>query len=152
MNRIDLNDIRLLMQVVESGSYTAASRLNGMPKSTISQRIAALERAVGTGLLRRTSRSFSLTETGALLLPHAREIEELSRKLEQQLFEQGDSVAGTLRITLFNRLIPVRAFRNSCQGSWNSTEARSFAWRPAIAWWTSWAKAMTWPSEAISAH
>ena len=37
-----------------------------MPKSTISQRIAALERVIGTGLLRRTSRSFSLTEAGAL--------------------------------------------------------------------------------------
>ncbi len=104
MNRIDLNDIRLLMQVVESGSYTAASRLNGVPKSTISQRIAALERAVGTGLLRRTSRSFSLTEAGALLLPHARDIEALSRKIEQQLFEQGDKVAGTLRVSCSNAL------------------------------------------------
>ena len=98
-NRIDLNDIRLLMQVVESGSYTAASRATGMPKSTISQRIAALERAVGTGLLRRTSRSFSLTEAGRLLLPHARAIDDLSRKIEQELLEQGPEIGGTLRIS-----------------------------------------------------
>ncbi len=104
MNRIDLNDILLLVQVVESGSYTAASRLNGVPKSTISQRIAALERTVGTGLLRRSSRSLSLTEAGALLLPHARELEELSRKLERQLFEQGEKLAGTLRVSCSNAL------------------------------------------------
>lgn len=98
-SRIDLNDIRLLMQVVESGSYTAASRATGVPKSTISQRIAALECAVGTGLLRRTSRSFSLTEAGALLLPHARAIDDLSRKIEQALFDQGPDLAGTLRLS-----------------------------------------------------
>lgn len=98
-SRLDLNDIRLLMQVVESGSYTAASRAIGVPKSTISQRIAALERAVGTGLLRRTSRSFSLTEAGALLPPHARAIDELSRKIEQALFEQGPEIVGTLRLS-----------------------------------------------------
>ena len=97
--RIDLNDIRLLMQVVESGSFTAASRATGVPKSTISQRIAALERAVGTGLLRRTSRSFSLTEAGSLLLPHARAIDDLSHKIHQELLEQGPDMAGTLRVS-----------------------------------------------------
>ncbi len=99
---IDLNDIRLLMQVIEHGSYTAASRATGVPKSTISQRIAALERVIGTGLLRRTSRSFSLTEAGALLLPHAREIEVLAKKVEHALLEQSDTLAGTLRVSCCN--------------------------------------------------
>ena len=102
--RIDLNDVRLLMQVVESGSYTAASRATGIPKSTISQRIVALERAIGTGLLRRTSRSFSLTEAGTLLLPHAHAIDDLSRKIEQDLLEQGPEIAGTLRVSSSNVL------------------------------------------------
>jgi DNA-binding transcriptional LysR family regulator len=101
---LDLNDLRLLMQVIEHGSYTAASRVNGIPKSTISQRIAALEKAVGTGLLRRTSRSFSLTEAGALLLPHARAIEGLARSIEQALLDQGDTLVGTLRVSCSNAL------------------------------------------------
>ena len=99
MKSLDLNDLRLLMQVIEHGSYTAASRVNGIPKSTISQRIAALEKTVGTGLLRRTSRSFSLTEAGALLLPHARAIEGLARTIEQALLDQGDTLVGTLRVS-----------------------------------------------------
>lgn len=97
--QIDLNDVRLLMQVVEQGSFTAASRASGIPKSTISQRIAALERTVGTGLLRRTSRSFSLTEAGQELLPHARAIEDIARKVEQSLLDKGNELHGSLRIS-----------------------------------------------------
>lgn len=97
--RIDLNDVRLLMQVVEHGSYTAAARAIGVPKSTISQRIAQLEATIGTGLLRRTSRSFSLTEAGAQLLPHARAIEDLARQVEQAVMEQGGRLQGTLRVS-----------------------------------------------------
>jgi DNA-binding transcriptional LysR family regulator len=97
--RIDLNDIRLLMQVVEHGSYTAAARATGIPKSTISQRIAHLEATLGTGLLRRTSRSFSLTNAGARLLPHARAIEDLARQIERALMEQDGAFQGTLRVS-----------------------------------------------------
>ena len=97
--QIDLNDVRLLMQVVEHGSFTAASHATGIPKSTISQRVAALERLIGTGLLRRTSRSFSLTEAGKELLPHARALEDLARKVEQSLMDRGRQLQGTLRIS-----------------------------------------------------
>jgi DNA-binding transcriptional LysR family regulator len=58
-NLMDLNDLRLLLYVVEYGGFTAASKALGIPTSTISQRIAALERVAGTGLLRRTTRSIS---------------------------------------------------------------------------------------------
>ena len=102
--RIDLNDIRLLMQVVEHGSYTAAARAIGVPKSTISQRIASLEAAIGTGLLRRTSRSFSLTEAGSQLLPHARAIEELAQQVERAMMQRGRELQGTLRVSCSNAL------------------------------------------------
>ena len=101
---VDLNDIRLLIEVLGHGSYTAASRATGVPKSTISQRIAALERTVGTGLLRRTSRSFSLTEAGNQLLPHARAIEESARQIERSLLERGCELRGTLRIAASSAL------------------------------------------------
>ncbi|MBV9683910.1 MAG: LysR family transcriptional regulator [Solirubrobacterales bacterium] len=86
---LDLNDLRLLMRVVEYGSYTAASKATGIPKSTLSQRVAALEEAVGTGLLRRNSRSLSLTEAGEILLPHARTIDEVAREAEIALNDRG---------------------------------------------------------------
>src|ERR1700684_2958682 len=48
---LDLNDIVVLARVVEAGSFTAAARLLGMPKTTVSRRIAALEREVGVRLV-----------------------------------------------------------------------------------------------------
>ena len=98
-SRLDLNDVRLLMKVVEHRSFTAASKIIGIPKSTLSQRIAALEDAVGTALLRRNSRSLSLTEAGEVLLPHARAIEETARDAETALLDRGRELAGTLRVT-----------------------------------------------------
>ncbi len=97
--QLDLNDIRLLLQVVENGSYTAASRMTGIPVSTISQRIASLEAAAGVGLLRRTSRSMSVTETGSLLLEQARALDDTARLAEQILFDRGQEISGTLRVT-----------------------------------------------------
>ena len=41
---LDLNDIVVFARVIEAGSFTAAARLLGMPKPTVSRRIAALER------------------------------------------------------------------------------------------------------------
>ena len=96
---IDLNDVRLLAQVVEHGNYTAAARATGVAKSTISQRICALERAAGNGLLRRNSRSLSLTEAGALLMPHARAIEHLAQSVERDLLEGQSELRGTLLVS-----------------------------------------------------
>jgi DNA-binding transcriptional LysR family regulator len=102
--KLDLNDIRLLMLVTQHGSFTAASRASGIPKSTISQRISALEQTIGTGLIRRTSRAFSLTEAGAMLLPHARAIEELAKNLEHTFLDRGKNLTGTLNIASCNAL------------------------------------------------
>ena len=56
-----LGDLALLVRVVESGGFTAASRRTGTPQSTISRRIAALERRLGQTLLSRTTRRLELT-------------------------------------------------------------------------------------------
>jgi len=63
---LDLNDIMVFARVVEAGSFTAAARLLGMPKTTVSRRIAALEREVGVRLVQRTTRSLNMTDAGRL--------------------------------------------------------------------------------------
>ena len=62
---LDLNDIAVFARVVEAGSFTAAARLLGMPK-TVSRRIASLEREVGVRLVQRTTRSLNMTDAGRL--------------------------------------------------------------------------------------
>ncbi len=64
MNTIDLNRIRLFTRVVEAGSFTAAARAAGLPKSSISSEIAPLERDLAVRLIYRTTRRLQPTEAG----------------------------------------------------------------------------------------
>lgn len=59
-----LDDARLFARVVESGGFSAAARLTGQPKSTLSKRVAMLESTLGVRLLNRNSRRLSLTAAG----------------------------------------------------------------------------------------
>ncbi len=61
---MDLNDIPVFLKVAEAGSFTAAARALGLPKTTVSRRVARLEAAIGVRLLHRTTRSLSLTDAG----------------------------------------------------------------------------------------
>lgn len=60
----DLNDLYYFAKVVEHGGFTQAGLALGMPKSKLSRRIAALEAHYGIRLLQRSTRHFSVTETG----------------------------------------------------------------------------------------
>ncbi len=59
-----LTSMRLFVRVVQTGSFTSAARESGISQSSVSKRLAALEAKLGTRLLSRTSRKFSLTEVG----------------------------------------------------------------------------------------
>ncbi|AIO27301.1 MULTISPECIES: LysR substrate-binding domain-containing protein [Burkholderia] len=60
----DLNDLYYFVKVVEHGGFTQAGRALDVPKSTLSRRIAALEAKYDVRLLQRTTRHFTVTETG----------------------------------------------------------------------------------------
>lgn len=96
---INLNDLGIFVQAVEHGSFAAAGRRLGMPKSTISKRVAELEATLGTRLIHRTSRSFSLTDLGCDFFEHARasiiEAENAETIVRTRLGEP----SGTVRLT-----------------------------------------------------
>ena len=102
---LDLNDLRLLSYVVDCGGFSAASRALAIPTSTISQRIASLERAAGMGLLRRSTRSLSLTDAGKLMVPHARAIEEQVRDLQQTLQCLSGKPNGAIRVVSSSEIV-----------------------------------------------
>jgi DNA-binding transcriptional LysR family regulator len=54
--RLDLDDMTIFAKLVETGSFREAARALGMPASTVSRRIAALEEALGARLVERTTR------------------------------------------------------------------------------------------------
>ena len=71
---IDPNDLLVFSRGAELGSFSRAAERLGLPKSTVSRRIAALESQIGERLLLRTTRRQTLTELGRELLEHARQI------------------------------------------------------------------------------
>jgi DNA-binding transcriptional LysR family regulator len=64
MDNQDLNGIRTFNEVVRGGSFAAAARRMGVPRSTVSLRIRALEAALGIRLFKRSTRAIALTSDG----------------------------------------------------------------------------------------
>lgn len=61
---MDLDGIAVFVKVVEAGSFNQAARLLGMPNSTVSAKVSALEKRLGVTLLQRTTRKLLPTEAG----------------------------------------------------------------------------------------
>lgn len=70
----DLNDIYYFAQVAQHGSFTAAARALGIPKSTVSRRVAQLEARLEVRLLHRTTRRLTLTDIGRTYLGHCEDM------------------------------------------------------------------------------
>ena len=66
MSQADLNQLLVFAKVVEHGSFIAASRALGLPKTTVSRKVQELEERLGARLLQRTTRRVALTEAGAI--------------------------------------------------------------------------------------
>jgi DNA-binding transcriptional LysR family regulator len=61
---MDLNDIVVFTKVVETRSFTGAAEALGLPKSTVSRKLAQLEERLGVRLVQRSTRKVSVTEIG----------------------------------------------------------------------------------------
>src|SRR6202521_5662955 len=96
---LDLNDIVVFARVVEAGSFTAAARLLGMPKTTVSRRIAALEREVGVRLVQRTTRSLNMTDAGRLYYEQSSQALRTIGDANLRLAGAGAGAAGTSPIS-----------------------------------------------------
>lgn len=71
---VDLKHLRALVAVVDEGTFTDAAARLGVSQAAVSRSVAALEKELGTRLLRRTSREVSLTADGQQVLARARRI------------------------------------------------------------------------------
>jgi DNA-binding transcriptional LysR family regulator len=94
----DLKQIRAFVQVAESGSISAASRVLGISQPTVSRQIQALERAVKMPLIQRDTHAMSLTEAGRVLLPDARRLLVTAERARQKLLAERNTLQGHLRI------------------------------------------------------
>ena len=97
-----LADVEALLTVVEHGSLTAAAIVLATTPSVLSRAVARLEAKLGTQLLRRTTRSQSLTDAGRLYVDEARQAFAQVEKAEQAIqgrAQHETHVTGRVRIS-----------------------------------------------------
>lgn len=96
----DPSDLLLVARVLERGSFANAATDLGLPPSTVSRRVAALERSVGARLFERTTRSLRPTEIGEQLARLGASIRTLALQAEHVVSDHLDAPRGTLRISV----------------------------------------------------
>lgn len=94
-----LEDLAAFAEVARSLSFTRAADALSLSRPAVSKRIQALEREVGTALLKRSTRRVELTEAGAALLAHVDlASSEITAGLDAAR-EAAGSVTGLVRIS-----------------------------------------------------
>ncbi len=99
--------IRMFVRVAESGSFSAVARETGVGQPAVSKQITALEAHLGAQLLRRTSRSLSLTEAGQDFYESAVRLIDDLEAAESRVGRGQTAPSGLVRVTVapvFGRL------------------------------------------------
>ena len=98
--RVEPNDLLLFAHVVDDGSFTQAALRLGLPKSTVSRRLAALESQLGERLLLRTTRKFAVTDFGRSVLEHARQVATEVEATTSLAQHRQSEPSGRLRVSM----------------------------------------------------
>ena len=96
---MDLNAIAVFVKVVQAGSFSRAARLLGMPNTTVSAKVAGLEKHLGVTLIHRTTRKLNITPQGRRFFAQClRGLQEIEAS-ESALTSSAREPSGVLRIT-----------------------------------------------------
>ncbi|HEY2729437.1 MAG TPA: LysR family transcriptional regulator [Polyangia bacterium] len=96
---LDLNQVSVFVRVMETGSFTAAARTLGLPKSSVSRRVSALEKSLGVRLLQRGTRKLVLTEAGRLYFERARAALAGLADVNAAVTDMSREIGGPIRFT-----------------------------------------------------
>uniref|UniRef100_UPI004047EC38 LysR family transcriptional regulator n=1 Tax=Orrella sp. TaxID=1921583 RepID=UPI004047EC38 len=94
------DDLVLFAHLIDAGTFSAAAERVGIPKSTLSRRLSALENRLGQRLMTRSTRRLALTDFGERMLEHARRL--LYELSEASALAQNEQVQpqGLLRVSM----------------------------------------------------
>lgn len=110
MNRtIEIGAVELFVRVAELRSFRAAGEALGVPRSTVSRRVAELENALNTRLFHRTTRHVELTSAGKTYFracgPALGTIMEAGRSIASRPEDTAGRLRVTAPVTLAERLL-----------------------------------------------
>lgn len=92
-------DIALFLQVLDSGSISAAARHMDLSAAVVSQRLQRLETELGVRLLHRTTRRLHPTPEGLVLAEEGRPLMEALATLSENIRQHHQEASGVLRVT-----------------------------------------------------
>jgi DNA-binding transcriptional LysR family regulator len=98
---LDVRRLKVLKEVAEKGSFSAAAESLAYTQSAVSQQIAALEREAGTTLVDRGPRGIRLTDAGTALVSHAEDIIARLGAAEAELEAIAGLRGGRVRVAAF---------------------------------------------------
>lgn len=96
--RFDLTDMRLFLNVVETGSLTKGARATHLALASVSERIAGMEDEVGAPLLERNPRGVTTTPAGDAVVRHARDILGRVEQMRGELSTYATGLKGRVRL------------------------------------------------------
>src|SRR3954471_10945616 len=97
---LETAELLAFSKTVDAKSLSRAAIELGVPRATVSRRLARLEERLGVRLLRRTTRSLVLTDPGAALYRHARIVLDAVTHAETSVRRQDDVIRGDLRVSV----------------------------------------------------
>jgi DNA-binding transcriptional LysR family regulator len=108
----DLNDLYYFARVVEHGGFAPAGRALGLPKSTLSRRVALLEERLKSRLLQRSTRHFAMTEVGEVYYRHCVAMIAEAEAAQEAIDNTSAEPRGMIRVTcpislMFSSVAPI---------------------------------------------
>jgi DNA-binding transcriptional LysR family regulator len=95
----DWNDLRYFLELSRQGKLVKAALRLQVDHTTVSRRIASLEKQLQARLFDKSPTGYQLTDDGMRLLPMAEKIESQSNQLYQALSGKDARLSGTVRIS-----------------------------------------------------
>jgi DNA-binding transcriptional LysR family regulator len=97
MDRFD--SMKAFVTAVDEGGFAAAGRKLGLSRVQVSRLVAALENHLGAQLLKRTTRTMALTETGQVFLERARALVSQLAEAEAAAGGSTDALSGLMQVS-----------------------------------------------------
>lgn len=97
---LETAELEVFATIVAKSSLSRAATELGMPRATLSRKLAALEERLGVRLLQRTTRSLRLTDAGSTFLRHAELVLDAARTAEACLEPSTTKLSGRVRVSM----------------------------------------------------
>ena len=94
----DWNDLKYFLELSRQGKLVRAAVRLQVDHTTVSRRIAALEKQLDVRLFDKSPNGYQLTDAGLRLLPLAEQIETRSTRLYQEIAGKDARLSGTVRV------------------------------------------------------